>query len=86
MAGLAAESHVFGVTLPRTTLSDGKVLIEKLGTMNDLTSTDVADFVQNVCEGKFADYVPDALARAQWANRNVKMVKDIPAMARSTLT
>jgi ATP-dependent Lhr-like helicase len=81
MAGLPAESHDFGVTIPKTTLMEGEPLLRKLGQMESLTSTEVADFVENIRVGKFADFIPEPLARAQWARQNADVVKEIPAMA-----
>jgi hypothetical protein len=49
--------------------------------MESLTSTEVADFVENIGVGKFADFVPESLARAQWARQNADLVKEIPTMA-----
>ncbi|HZL41315.1 MAG TPA: DEAD/DEAH box helicase [Pseudolabrys sp.] len=81
MAGMPAEAHDFGVTIPKTTLEEGGRLLGKLGSMESLTSSDVAAFVQNIRVGKFAEFVPDALARAQWARQNSDVVKEIAAMA-----
>lgn len=83
MAGLGAESHDFGVTTPKTTANEGAALLRKLAGMEALTSADVAEFVQNIGAGKFALFVPEALARAQWARQNADVVRDIPAMARA---
>jgi ATP-dependent Lhr-like helicase len=81
MADMPAEAHDFGVTMPKTTLEEGGRLLGKLGGMESLTSADVAAFVQNIRVGKFAEFVPDALARAQWARQNSDVVKEIAAMA-----
>jgi hypothetical protein len=43
-----------------------------------MTADDVAGFVGNIRAGKFADFVPDVLARAQWARQNSDVVKEIP--------
>jgi ATP-dependent Lhr-like helicase len=80
-AGLPAEVHDFGVPIPKTTLEEGAPLLPKLGNMQSLTAADVAGFVANIRVGKFAEFVPDALARAQWARQNSDVVKEIPAMA-----
>ena len=81
MAGLPAEAHDFGVTIPKTTRVEGEPLLRKLGKMESLTSTEVADFVENIRVGKFANFIPEPLARAQWARQNADFVKEIPAMA-----
>ena len=81
MAGLPAEPHDFGVTIPKTTLVEGEPLLRKLWKMESLTSTEVADFVENIRVGKFADFVPESLVRAQWARQNADLVKEIPTMA-----
>jgi ATP-dependent Lhr-like helicase len=81
MAGLAAESHDFGVTIAETNVNDGAALLRKVADMKALTSADVAEFVQNIRVGKFAEFVPEALARAQWARQNTDVINDIPAMA-----
>ena len=72
------------MTIPKTTLEEGAPLLRKLGNMQSLTADDVAGFVANIRVGKFAEFVPDALARAQWARQNADVVKEIPAMARTT--
>jgi len=41
----------------------------------------VAEFVENIGAGKFAPFVPETLARAQWARQNADIVAGIPAMA-----
>ncbi|HEY5131256.1 MAG TPA: DEAD/DEAH box helicase [Bradyrhizobium sp.] len=81
MAGLPAEVHDFGVTIPKTALEEGAPLLRKLGNLQSLTADDVAGFVANIHAGKFAEFVPDALARVQWARQNSDVVKEIPAMA-----
>jgi ATP-dependent helicase Lhr and Lhr-like helicase len=81
MAGHSAEIHDFGVTIPKTTMDEGILLLRTLGNMGSLTSADVAEFVANIRVGKFADFVPDALARAQWAQQNADIVKQTPALA-----
>lgn len=85
MAGLAAEAHVFGVTIPKTSADEGGALLHKLGGMEALTSTQVAEFVENIGAGKFASFVPEMLARAQWARRNATVVREIPAMANAVV-
>lgn len=85
MAGLAAESHDFGVTISKTTEDEGRALLLKLATMQAPSSADVAEFVENIGAGKFAPYVPDSLARSQWALRNAKIVEGVPEMARSVV-
>jgi ATP-dependent helicase Lhr and Lhr-like helicase len=81
MAGRPAEVHDFGVTISETTLEEGAQVLRKLGAMLSLTAADVAGFVANICIGKFAEFVPDALARAQWARQNSDLVQEIPTMA-----
>jgi ATP-dependent Lhr-like helicase len=81
MAGLAAEAHVFGVTIPKTTADEGQALLRKLAGMEALSSADVAEFVENIGAGKFAPFVPEPIARSQWARRNAGIVAGIPAMA-----
>lgn len=86
MAGLPAESHDFGVTIPKITLAEGEPLLRKLGSLETLTSSAVADFVENIRVGKFADFVPEPLAKAQWARQNADVVKEIPKMALAAIT
>jgi hypothetical protein len=85
MAGLAAESHDFGVTTPKTTANEGAGLIRKLADLEALTSADVAEFIQNIGAGKFASFVPEVMARGQWARQNAAIVKQIPSMASSVV-
>jgi ATP-dependent Lhr-like helicase len=82
MAGMAAEPHDFGVTVPATTLNDGRALVSKLATLDNIDPADVAAFVENIGVGKFAEYVPEPLARTLWARQNADVVKTVPAMAR----
>jgi ATP-dependent helicase Lhr and Lhr-like helicase len=80
-AGLSAEVHDFGVTLPKTTVADGAALLSKLANIELLTPANVAAFVGNIRVGKFAEFIPQSLARAQWAQRSARVVDEIPKIA-----
>jgi ATP-dependent Lhr-like helicase len=85
MAGLAAEVHDLGVTLPGTTTEQAIPLVRKIADLPPPSPDDVAEFVANVKAGKFAELVPDALARKEWARQNAASVKSVPAVASSLL-
>ena len=84
MAGLAAESHDFGITLPKTTKQEALAILGKLAAMESVSPDDVASFVENIRVGKYSEFVLDALLRGQWARHNAGIVACIPAIA-STL-
>jgi len=84
MAGYAAEAHDFGVTLPKTTKDQAVSVIERLSLMESLPPDDVAGFVENIRMGKFAEYAPEPLLRAQWARQNASIIGRIPTIARET--
>lgn len=63
MAGLSAEVHDLGVTLPGTSPEQAMPLICKFADLPPPLLEDAAKFVANVKSGKFAEYVPDTLAR-----------------------
>ena len=81
MAGLAAEVHDFGVTLEKTSPTEIQPILAKLGKMTSIDPGDMAAFVSNIKVGKFRDFVPEGLARGQWAKQNASVVKSIPAVA-----
>jgi ATP-dependent Lhr-like helicase len=81
MAGLAAEVHDFGVTLEKTSPTEIQPILAKLGEMTSIDPGDMAAFVSNIKVGKFRDFVPEGLARGQWAKQNASVVKSIPAVA-----
>ena len=81
MDGLTAEVHDFGVTLPKTTAADGAALLSKLANIELLTPANVAAFVNNIRVGKFAEFIPKLLARAQWARQSARVVDEIPKIA-----
>lgn len=83
MAGLAAEVHDLGVTLPGTTAEQAMPLVRKIADLPPPSAADVAEFVANVKSGKFAELVPEALARKDWAMQNTENVKSVPAVASS---
>jgi ATP-dependent Lhr-like helicase len=85
MAGLAAEPHDFGITMPKTTAEEALPLLLKSAEMPALDPIDVAAFVGNIKQGKYAAFVPDAVARRQWARRNAHVIGEIPAIASSLL-
>jgi ATP-dependent Lhr-like helicase len=85
MAGLAAEVHDFGVTLEKTGLNEILPILTKLGAMASIDPSDMAEFVQNINAGKYRDFVPDGLARSQWARQNAPVVSRIPEIARGVL-
>ena len=81
MAGLAAEVHDFGVTIEKTSLTEIRSILAKLGAMASIDPADMAAFVKNINAGKFRDFVPEGLARGQWAKQNASVVKAVPAAA-----
>jgi ATP-dependent Lhr-like helicase len=81
MAGLAAEVHDFGITLEKTGLTEIKQILAKLGAMASIDPADMAAFVKNINAGKYRDFVPEDLARGQWARQNASVVRAVPAMA-----
>jgi len=83
MAGLAAEVHDFGATLEKTSLTEIRPILAKLGAMASIDPSDMAAFVKNINAGKFRDFVPEGLARAQWAKQNASVIKTVPAAAQS---
>lgn len=86
MAGLAAEVHDFGVTLDKTTADEAMPILQKLANMPAIDPADVAAFVENISGGKFRDYVPDGLARIQWAVQNASLIASMPATAAQALS
>jgi ATP-dependent Lhr-like helicase len=85
MAGLSADAHDFGVTISGIGADDGTTFLHKFCTMPPFGAADVAEFVRNVRSGRFAEYVPEPMARAQWAQQNSSVVREIPAMAAAVL-
>jgi ATP-dependent Lhr-like helicase len=85
MAGLAAETQDLGVTIPRTSREQGLPLLKKLSQLSGMSAAGVAEFVRNIRIGKFADFVPDDVARAQWAEQSADLVGQIPKMAGAVL-
>jgi ATP-dependent Lhr-like helicase len=81
MAGLAAEPHDFGITLPKTTKREALAILGKLAGMEILSPDDVASFVENIRAGKYAEFVPEALLRSQWSRHNAGVVERIPGLA-----
>jgi ATP-dependent Lhr-like helicase len=81
MAGVTAEAHDFGVTLFKTRLADGAALLSKLANIELLNPANVAAFVDNIRVGKFAEFIPESLARAQWAQQSARVVGEIPKIA-----
>lgn len=81
MAGLVAEPHDFGITMPKTTADEAMPFLRKFAEMPALDPIDVAAFVGNIKQGKYAAFVPDALARRQWALQNARLIGEIPDIA-----
>jgi ATP-dependent Lhr-like helicase len=81
MAGIAAEVHDFGITLPKTSVEEARFVIQKLSAMGSVSSDDVAAFVENINVGKYAELVPEVLLRKQWARHNAQVVERIPKIA-----
>ena len=85
MAGLTAEVHDFGVTVEKTGLDEIKPILTKLGAFASIDPADMAVFVKNINAGKFRDFVPEGLARSQWAQQNASVVIAVPTMAQDIL-
>ena len=81
MVGFPAEAHDFGITIPRAAESDVMSALTQLSGQEALSSRDVAAFVENIRVGKFAEFVPEALLRNQWARDNAKTVAEVPRIA-----
>jgi ATP-dependent Lhr-like helicase len=81
MAGLVAEPHDFGITIPKTTRDEAMPILRKLAEIPALDAIEVAAFVGNIKQGKFAAYIPDALARRQWALQNAASIAEISDIA-----
>jgi ATP-dependent Lhr-like helicase len=86
MAGCSAEPHDFGVTLPKTTASQAESFVANLSTPTSLSPDDVSAFVENIRVGKFSEFAPESLLRAQWARQNAGIIEQIPEIALSTLS
>ena len=86
MAGLRADSHDFGVTIAKTTEEEATPLRRKFADMPALDPNDVAVFVGNIKHGKYAAFVPEALARRQWARQNATLIDEIPKIAAHLLS
>jgi ATP-dependent Lhr-like helicase len=83
MAGYTAESHDFGITLPNTEVSQAASVVGKLAAMELVSPEDIAAFVENIRIGKFAEFVPEPLLRAQWGRHNAPVIGRIPNIART---
>ena len=80
MAGLEAEAHDFGITLPKTTPHGIDNVLSKVAGMR-IDPHDVASFVSNIQSGRFAEFVPRPLAERLWARQNTELVVQVPALA-----
>jgi len=85
MAGLVAEPHDFGITIPKMTRNEATPLLHKLAEMPAVDPADVAAFVGNIKQGKYGAFIPDALARRQWALQNAGLIAEIPGLASGLL-
>jgi ATP-dependent Lhr-like helicase len=85
MAGIPAEVHDFGITLPKTTKQQAMAAIRKLSAQGSVSAGEVAAFVENIRVGKFAYLVPEELLRAQWARDNSTIVERVPNLAAGLL-
>jgi ATP-dependent Lhr-like helicase len=80
MAGLEAEAHDFGLTLPGTDETGIVPLLEQIAGMT-LDPAEVASFVVNIQRGRFSEYVPRSVAERLWAQQNTELIAGIPALA-----
>ena len=83
MAGLSAEAHDLGITLSATYAAEAQSLFRKLASLQAPTPVDVSEFVENISTGKYAEYVPNGLARKIWASQNAEIVRQVPEIAKS---
>jgi ATP-dependent helicase Lhr and Lhr-like helicase len=83
MAKLPAETHDFGLTIPKKAAQEVASVLVGLSKRLAPDPIEVASFVGNLKQGKFAEFVPDALARRQWAQRNAAFIRQIPKIASS---
>jgi ATP-dependent Lhr-like helicase len=85
MFDLAAETHDFGLTVAKKTLAEITFVLTDLAGKAAPDSIAIASFVGNLKRGKFAAFVPDDLARRQWAVQHATFVQQIPEIASSLI-
>lgn len=85
MAALSLDTHDLGLTFDGATESEVRSVFETLATNPAPSPSLIADFVKNVATGKYAEFVPDHLARKVWALQNERIVSAIPTLATRVL-
>ncbi len=85
MSGLQPEPQVFGVTIAKADVGSGERALRRLADGPAISPAELAQHVQNLKVGKFAEFVPEELARLQWAEQNASVVARVPEMAQKAL-
>jgi ATP-dependent helicase Lhr and Lhr-like helicase len=71
--------------MAKTTMLGAMPLLHQFADIPALGPIDVAAFVGNIKLGKYAAFIPDVLARRQWAQQNAALIGEIPDIASGLL-
>ncbi|MEQ8283534.1 MAG: DEAD/DEAH box helicase [Parvibaculum sp.] len=82
-AGLACEVHDLGVTVTDATPAEVKGILERMASMEPLSSEDIGAFVGNLIAAKYDEFVPEILLRNLWARANAELCAEVPGVAKS---
>ena len=85
MDGLQPELQVFGVTIAKADIGSGERALRRLAGGPVISPAELAQHVQNLKVGKFAEFVPEELARSQWAEQNAAVIARVPKIAQLAL-
>lgn len=84
-AGIEAEAHDLGVTIPNTTERDATAVIEIISRLTEAEMAAIGDFVSGLRTAKLDDYIPEPLLRRLWMRRNELAITRVPTLATDLL-
>lgn len=80
MAGIEAEVHDLGVSIPNTTEQEAWAVIEIMSRLTDAELASIGDFVGAFRTAKLDEFVPGPLLRRLWMRRNEAAIACVPGL------
>ncbi len=84
-AGLECAVHEIGITVLDTEPEVARELVGKIGEAPP-NSSDLADFVENLQNAKYDEFVPDQILRTLWAKANAPYVDELASLTTELLS
>lgn len=86
MAGIEAEVHDLGVTIPKMTEHEGKAVVDVISRLTEAQLASIGHFVCGIRTAKLDEFVPEPLLRRLWMRRSEAAIARVPSLAADLLS